>query len=104
MMMFRLASLLGRTVGELDEQLSEREFREWCAFYMLEPWGYEIESFWHAMGPFTALNIAAAQVGKRSRKRLEDFYRSDPLKRRHWASTEEILAAFGVPSPRGKPS
>lgn len=38
-MLFRLALALGKTVSELGQSLTYKEFREWCAFYQIEPWG-----------------------------------------------------------------
>jgi hypothetical protein len=32
---------LGKTVGALSEEITEREFLEWMAFYQLEPFGEE---------------------------------------------------------------
>lgn len=37
-MLFRLALALGRTVGELGA-MAYSEFREWCEYYEIEPWG-----------------------------------------------------------------
>ena len=37
--MFRLALALGKTLAELRACLSYREFREWCWFYEIEPFG-----------------------------------------------------------------
>jgi hypothetical protein len=34
---FRLASHLGKTVGELQRGMTMREFVHWCAFLKLEP-------------------------------------------------------------------
>lgn len=34
-----LAGHLGRTVGELEETLSAREFVEWNAYFQIEPFG-----------------------------------------------------------------
>lgn len=38
-MLFRLALALGKTVSELGQSLTYSEFRQWCAFYQIEPWG-----------------------------------------------------------------
>ena len=69
-MLFRLASLLGRSVGELEATVAQPELEEWFAFYQLEPWGYGIESWRAAMGPYVAAQISA---GRRKRYRIEDF-------------------------------
>lgn len=38
-MLFRLALALGKTVSELGQSLTYNEFRQWCTFYQIEPWG-----------------------------------------------------------------
>jgi hypothetical protein len=41
----RVAALLGRTVAEVQAAMSSAEFIDWCAFYQIEPWGYEIANW-----------------------------------------------------------
>jgi len=36
---FRLALTLGRTVNELDESMSAKEYQEWQRYYNTEPFG-----------------------------------------------------------------
>lgn len=38
-MLFRLALALGKTLEELRVCLPSSEFKEWCAYYTIEPWG-----------------------------------------------------------------
>lgn len=38
-MLFRLAMALGKTLEELRVCLPSSEFKEWCAYYTIEPWG-----------------------------------------------------------------
>jgi len=35
----RLAVLWGCTVREAQARIDSAEFAEWCAFYLIEPWG-----------------------------------------------------------------
>jgi hypothetical protein len=44
-MWHRVAALLGRTVAEVQSAMSSAEFIDWCAFYQLEPWGYEMANW-----------------------------------------------------------
>ena len=44
-MWFRVAALLGRTVEELQQAMTGAEFADWCAFYQLEPWGFEAQNW-----------------------------------------------------------
>lgn len=47
--MFRLALALGRTVGELEDELGSKELIEWQAYYSLEPFGQWRENYHSAM-------------------------------------------------------
>ena len=45
-MWHRVAALLGgRSVEEWKRAMSSAEFVEWCAFYAIEPWGFEAENW-----------------------------------------------------------
>jgi hypothetical protein len=44
-MWHRVAALLGRTVAELQGAMSSAEFVDWCAFYSIEPWGYDVDNW-----------------------------------------------------------
>lgn len=52
---FQLASLFGCTVAEAMQRCDVSEFREWMAFYSLDPWGGE-------RGDMRAGIVAAAVV------------------------------------------
>lgn len=39
MFLFRLALALGKTVGELEASLSQRELMEWVDYYAIDPFG-----------------------------------------------------------------
>ena len=56
-MLFRLALKLGVwDVDALADSMPVELFKEWMAFYMIEPWGDE----WRRTGRLTALMVAAA--------------------------------------------
>lgn len=61
-MWHRLALALGCTVDEAQERLTWREFRDWCAFYAVDPWGPERNDL--AIAQLCAL-VANAVGGKR---------------------------------------
>jgi len=48
---------LGRTVAELEARISEAELTEWMGFYLLEPWGCEVEDWRAAMIAATTRNV-----------------------------------------------
>lgn len=52
------------TVAELSGRMSSVELTEWMAFYMLEPWGTEMELMGHAI---TASTIYNMNRGKRKK-------------------------------------
>lgn len=62
-MWFRLASQLGSTVGELQERMSSEEFTYWLAYFGMEPWGYDIETWRMAMISATTANAAGPKKG-----------------------------------------
>lgn len=57
-MWHRVAALLGRTVAEAQASLSSAEFSDWCAFYRLEPWGYEADTWRMAVLAATTANYS----------------------------------------------
>jgi len=44
-MWHRLALQLGCTIMELKSRMTVLEFREWCAYYAVEPWGFFADHF-----------------------------------------------------------
>ena len=62
--MFRLALALGKTVGELSEELPDSELLEWMIFYRLEPFGDERADL---RAGIVASTVANANRGKRGR-------------------------------------
>lgn len=75
-MWLRVAALLGgRTVEEWQARMTFDEFRDWCAFYSMEPWGYEIANWRTGVAAATVANFSG-----RAKKRLNpsDFMPQPP--------------------------
>lgn len=53
---------LGKTVGQLSEEISDKELHEWMAFYRLEPFGDERADL---RAGIIASTVANANRGKR---------------------------------------
>ena len=66
-MWFRLAALWGCTVREAQERCDSREFTEWMAYYLVEPWGHE--SDWLRTG--RTCEVVASVFGGKGGKKLE---------------------------------
>jgi hypothetical protein len=75
-MWHRVAALLGRTVAELQHCMSSAEFMHWCAFYSLEPWGYDPDNWRTGVVAATVANAA----GRKKPLKPSDFM-PRPLKR-----------------------
>ena len=89
-MWFRVAALLGRTVEELQASMTGEEFVGWCAFYQLEPWGYEAATWRMAVLATTTANFSG-----NAKEPLEaaDFIPGAGRKSRR-KSPEELQRAF----------
>ena len=72
--MFRLALALGRTVSELETSMSSSEFREWMAYYSMEPFGQWRDN-WH-FAQLTAL-MFNVNSGKGNSLTVDDFMYRD---------------------------
>ena len=58
-MWHRVAALLGgRTIKEWQAAMSSAEFVRWCAFYQLEPWGFEADNWRAALVCTTTANFS----------------------------------------------
>ena len=57
-MWHRVAALLGRTVEELQHQMTSAEFDDWCSFYALEPWGWEAQNWRMGVVASTVANFS----------------------------------------------
>jgi hypothetical protein len=70
-MWHRVAALLGgRTITEWQQAMTHAEFVDWCAFYSLEPWGYEIDNWRTGVQAATVANAA----GRKKPRKPSDFY------------------------------
>lgn len=56
-MWHRLALGLGMSVAEAKERISSREFGSWCAYYGIEPWGYEADQLRCGIVAATTINV-----------------------------------------------
>jgi hypothetical protein len=72
-MLFRLALALGKTVRELRETLSYREFVEWCQFYEIEPWGDHRADLRAGVIAATLQNVYYQAVGAEQTARPLDY-------------------------------
>jgi hypothetical protein len=85
-MWLRVAALLGgRSVDEWQAAMSSAEFMDWCAFYSLEPWGYEMENWRVGVVAATTANSA----GRKKPLKPTDFMPKSGRKKRA-KSAEEI--------------
>lgn len=62
-MLFRLALALGKTISELRATLSYREFRDWCMYFDLEPWGEQRADLRNGIAAANLRNVYAAWAG-----------------------------------------
>lgn len=61
------------TVSEAIERLSSVEFAEICAYYRIEPWGFDVENFRFGMICATAVNVTPRPKGSKPMG-PEEFY------------------------------
>lgn len=81
-MWHRVAALLGRTVDEARESLSSAQFVDWCAFYSLEPWGFQADAWRMGVVASTVANYSGRvkkalrpsdfMPGEKPRKRMSE--------------------------------
>lgn len=76
-MWHRVAALLGRTVEELQRAMSSAEFMDWCAFYEIEPWGYDAANW--RMG-VVAATVANYSGNTKKPLKVSDFLPRAPRK------------------------
>jgi hypothetical protein len=86
-MWHRVGALFGCTVHEAQSRLSSAEFVDWCAFYAIEPWGFEADTW--RMGMVCA---ATANFSGRVKKPLKaaDFIPRAAGKRKQKISADEL--------------
>lgn len=96
-MWLRVASLLGRTVEELQAEMSAAEFADWCAFYDLEPWGFAAENW--------RMSIVAATTANYSGRAKKALKPSDFLPRpRRKQSAADMKRALAMAGHQGQPT
>jgi hypothetical protein len=98
-MWFRLASLLGSTVSDLQERMTSDEFTHWIAFFGLEPWGYDAEVWRMGMTCATTANAAGPKKGGKP-WRPSDFI---PKKRKQSSGGQSILEQRAILEAMVKP-
>lgn len=97
MMWFRVAALLGSTVEELQQRMTGEEFRDWCAFYALEPWGSEVDNW--RMGVLAATTANFSGRSKKSLKPSDFMPRAAARKRK--MTPAEIRAGLRISTRQG---
>jgi hypothetical protein len=85
--MFRLASKLGCTVGELPNRMSYEEFIEWTIFYKYEPWGSSTDDTRNAVLAATVANSGLMVADPKTLKRK-------PFKYKQFLTNQEIPSSF----------
>ncbi len=55
---------MGKTVGELSEEISDAELQEWMAFYRLEPFGEERADLRAGIVASTVANVNRGKKGR----------------------------------------
>lgn len=53
--------------------MSSREFSEWMAFYVLEPWGWQMENWRSALGASVIANVYRNTKKHKKPFEIEDF-------------------------------
>ncbi len=59
-----MALALGKTVGELSEELSDAEFQEWMSFYRMEPFGEDRADLRAGIIAATIVNVQRGKKGR----------------------------------------
>ena len=91
-MWFRVAALLGRTVAELQQTITSAEFADWCAYYTVEPWGYEVSNWRAGLVAATSANFSGR--AKKSLKPSDFMPRGERRTRR--MTGEELHARLSA--------
>jgi len=80
-MWFRVAQWLHCTVDEAQKRLTSLQFAEFIAYFLEEPWGYEIDNYRAGVIAATVANVAPRKKGSKA-LHAPDFYpkRRQPMK------------------------
>jgi len=90
---FRLAALLGMTVGELEMRMSAREFSEWLELLRIDPWGPYRSDLQHAL---TAWSPLAAAGGKAKVEEFLPVDRNEDWRKAKPASIDDLIRETGA--------
>lgn len=90
MFLFRLAGHLKKTVAELEQDLSHREFIEWVAFSKIEPIGDARNDYL-----FGCLMQTLVSCHSTTKFKLSDFI-PDWIAENKPATAEQMINAFAV--------
>ena len=85
MMWHRVAALLGgRSIVEWQRTMTHSEFVDWCAFYSLEPWGYDAANWRMGMVCATTANAG----GRKRPLKPSDFIPKSGRRSRQQSASE----------------
>ena len=88
-MAFRLCLALGWPHPDyLLKLLTDKQFKEWCSYYALEPWGFEVEDARQALLNASVLRAAGAKTVKP--EQFSMAFKSEPT------MFDKALQAFGL--------
>lgn len=79
-----MAALLGRTVKEMKDSLSQREYLSWQKYWQEEPWGPYRENLHAAL---IAREVRRPQLKKGAKVTLDDFMVISPRRRQAEATS-----------------
>lgn len=96
----RLAALLGRTVSEMKDSLTQREYFNWQKYWVEEPWGPYRDNLHAAV---IAREVRRPNLRRGAKNDLDDFMVVDPQRRRKNASKNFINFLKTVAQPTKRP-
>jgi hypothetical protein len=101
MFLHRLASLLGRTIDELLNSISDRELNGWRSYWIAEPWGPWRDNY-HAA--FITAELLRPHLKDFERPSLNRFMYTDPraIKRAKLAKIHAFMEAGARKTERAK--
>lgn len=94
-MLFRVAALLGMTVGRLLAEMSSDEFTEWAAFYDIEPWGFPADAWRTGVVASTVANYSG-RTRKRPDAKPSDFVPKRNRRKRRQSAAEMQQVLIGM--------
>lgn len=100
MFKFKLALALGRTVSELEQTMSCREFSQWAAFYAVHPFGAERDNLHSAIIASTIANVHRSK-GQQAVK-VDDFMIKDQSQQKKAETMSTLAWMDAVAIKKGK--